>query len=164
MDFLIPHTGTIFWMLLSFLVVFYVLKKFAWKPILNALKQREESIKEALRSAENAKAEMQKLQTDNEAIIAEGKAERDNIIKDARELKDEILAGAKTQAEEESKKMIEDARQNIRNEKALAIKELKDQVASLSVLIAEKLLQEKLSGSEEQKELIDKMMKDIKVN
>lgn len=164
MDFLSPHTGTIFWMFISFLVVFYVLKKFAWKPILNVLKQREESIEEALNAAELAKEEMKQLKADNEVILSEAKSERDKIIKEARELKNNILSEAKAQAEIEANKIIEDARLTIRNEKTAAVKELKDQVATFSVMIAEKLLQEKLSSTPEQKELIDKLMKDIKVN
>ena len=97
-DLLLPHTGTIIWMLISFLTVFFLLKKFAWKPLLNALKMREDSIEDALRSAEIARKEMEKLQADNEMIMNEAKKERDKIIVEARSLKDTILEDAKNQA------------------------------------------------------------------
>jgi F-type H+-transporting ATPase subunit b len=164
MDLLIPHTGTIIWMLIAFSSVFFLLKKFAWKPVLGALKQREESIEKALRSAELAKLEMEKLHADNEKIIAEGKRERDKIIKEARELKDSILNDAKTQAALEADKLIESARSHIKSEKESAIKEIKEHAVTLSIYIAEKLLQEKLSDSKSQKELIDKLMRNIKTN
>jgi F-type H+-transporting ATPase subunit b len=164
MDLLSPHTGTIIWMFIAFSFVFLILKKFAWKPILNAIKAREESIEEALKSADKAKEEMQKLQADNEKIIATAKQERDIIIKEARDLKDSIVEDAKAKAKAEADKEVEKAREAIKNEKAAAIKEVKVEVANLSVFIAEKILQEKLSPDAEHKELIDKYLRDIKLN
>jgi F-type H+-transporting ATPase subunit b len=117
MDLLLPHTGTIFWMLIAFSIVFFILKKFAWKPILNAIKAREDSIEEALRSADRAKEDMQQLQADNEKIIAAAKQERDAIIKEARALKDTIIDDAKTKARSEADKEIEKAREAIKSEK-----------------------------------------------
>jgi F-type H+-transporting ATPase subunit b len=113
MGLLTPHTGTVIWMLIGFLTVFFLLKKFAWKPVLNALKQRENTIENALKSAENAKKEMERLNADNERIIAEAKLERDRIIKEARELKETIVIDAKEQANSEAEKLIETARNNI---------------------------------------------------
>lgn len=164
MDLLIPHTGTIFWMLIAFSTVLFILKKFAWKPILNAIKAREDSITEALASAQKAKEEMQQLQANNEKIIAAAKLERDGIIKEARQLKDSMVEDAKQKANIEADKMIDKARAAIKSEKASAIKEIKDEIAKFSVSIAEKILKEKLDSDEEQKELIDKYLRDVKLN
>jgi F-type H+-transporting ATPase subunit b len=164
MGLLTPHTGTVIWMLIGFLTVFFLLKKFAWKPVLNALKQRENTIENALKSAENAKKEMERLNADNERIIAEAKLERDRIIKEARELKETIVIDAKEQANAEAEKLIETARNNIKAEKETAIKDISNHVAQLSVLISEKLLQEKLTDDKEQKELIDKLLREVKTH
>ncbi len=164
MDLLSPHSGTIIWTTLAFLFVFFILKKYAWKPILNALKNREESIEEALMSAEKARDEMKKLQADNEKIIAEAKLERDKLIKEARNLKDEIIEEARKKATEESDKILAKAKENIKSEKAAAMKEIKEQIADFSVMVAEKIIQEKLEVTSERKELIDKYLHNIKVN
>lgn len=164
MDLLLPHTGTIFWMLIAFSVVFFLLKKFAWKPILSALKQREDSIEEALKSAELARAEMENLQADNAKVIEEAKRERDQILKEARNLKEEIIEEAKSKASQEAEKIIQNATDAIKNEKAAAVKEVKEQIATFSVSIAEKILQERLASDNEQKELIDKYLRNIKMN
>lgn len=164
MDLLIPHTGTIIWMLLAFSIVFFLLKKFAWKPILSALKQREHTIEDALKSAELARIEMENLQSDNAKIIEEAKRERDHILKEARTLKEDIINEAKAKASEEAENVIKSASEVIKSEKAAAVKEIKEQVAILSVSIAEKILQEKLVSDEDQKELIDKYLKSIKMN
>lgn len=164
MDLLLPHTGTIIWMFIAFSIVFFILKKFAWKPILNAIKAREDSITEALSSADRAKEEMQKLQADNELIIAQAKQERDKILKEARDIKDSMIEEAKQKAGIEADKVIEKAREAIKSEKATAVKEVKEEVAKLSVVIAEKILKEKLAADNEQKELIDKYLRDVKLN
>lgn len=164
MDLLLPHTGTVIWMLIAFGTVFYLLTKFAWKPVLGALKQREDSIERAIKSAEMARSEMEKLQANNEKIIAEGKLERDKIIKEARELKESIIEDAKVKALSEADKIIESARENIRSEKDAALKEMKEHAASLSIHMAELLLHEKLASKKEQKELIDKLLRQVKTN
>lgn len=164
MDLLFPHTGTVIWMLIAFTSIFFILKKFAWKPVLGALKQREDTIEKALKSADQARKEMEKLQSNNEKIIAEGKLERDKIIKEARDLKDSIINEAKTQASSEADKLIENARNNIKSEKESAIREIKEHTAALSINIAEKLLQEKLTDTKEQKELIDRLLRNVKTN
>ena len=164
MGLLTPDYGLVFWMVLSFSIVLFILKKYAWKPILNALKEREKSIEGALKSAEKAKAEMAKLQADNEKILAEARLERDKLIKEARQMKDKIVEDAKALAQVEAQKMIESARQSITSEKKAAIKEIKDQVAVLSVQVAEKLIKDKLAASADQGEYIDKLLKDIKLN
>ncbi len=164
MGLLIPHTGTVIWMLIGFLSVFFLLKKFAWKPVLGALKQREESIENALKAADAAKKDMERLNADNEKIIVEAKRERDRIIKEARELKETIVLDAKEQAGSEAEQLIVIARKNIKAEKEIAIKDIRDQVAQLSVLISEKVLQEKLADDKEQKELIDKLLREVKTH
>ncbi len=164
MNLITPGIGVIFWTVIIFSILLILLRSFAWKPILNAVKIREDSIRSALKSAEKAKEEMHKLQADNEKIMAEARTERDKLMKEAREVKDSIIAEAKGKAEEEAKKLIESARQSIRNEKAMAISEIKDQVAGLSLQIAEKILREKLSNDTERKALIDRLLDDIKMN
>lgn len=164
MGLITPEYGLLFWMLLAFSFVLFILKKYAWKPILNALKEREKSIEGALKSAEKAKAEMAKLQADNEKILAEARLERDKLIKEARQMKDKIVEDAKALAQVEAQKMIESARLSINSEKRAAIKEIKDQVAVLSIQVAEKLIKDKFAGSADQSEYIDKLLKDIKLN
>lgn len=164
MELITPGFGLLFWMVISFLIVWAILKKFAWKPILNALKNREKSIENALHSAEKVKAEMEKLQADNQKLLAEARVERDRILRDAREMKDRIIEEAKTLAQAEGKKQIDVARESINNEKKAALKEIKDVVAVLSLQVAEKMLREKLSGQASQGEYIDKLLNDIKLN
>lgn len=158
------NPGMALWMLFSFLIVFLVLRKFAWKPILKALKEREESIEDSLKSAEKAKEEMAKLKADNEKIMAEAKSERDKLLKEAREIKDKIIAEAKTQASVEAEKLISAAKASIQSEKNAAISEMKDTIASLSIEIAEKILKETLKDPESQKKLIERSLEDIKLN
>jgi F-type H+-transporting ATPase subunit b len=159
-----PDIGTIFWMLLMFIIVLLILKKFAWKPILNALRNREQSIEESLRSADKAKKEMEKLKADNEKVLAEARKERDEMLKETKKTSEEILSAAKDKAAEESKKIIKSARLQIEHEKEAAISDIRNQVAGLSVEIAEKILQEKLKDDKTQQELMEKLLKEIKVN
>lgn len=154
----------LFWTTLIFLLLLLILRMFAWKPILNAVKNREKSIKSALESAERAKEEMKKLLAKNEEILQQAKVERELIMREAKEVKEKIISDAKEKAVLETNKLIELARQNIRNEKALAINELRQQVAILSIEIAEKILREKLAGDNEKKELIVRLLDDIKLN
>lgn len=159
-----PDYGLLFWMLLTFLAVLYILKKFAWGPILSSLKEREDSIEEALESAQKAREEMGKLQADNEKILAEARNERSQMLKEAKDLQQKMLEEAKQKAAQEADKMIESARRAIENEKEAAIGEMKENIASLSVLIAEKILKKQLEDPEKQKELMDQYLKDIKLN
>ncbi len=164
MGLVLPDFGLLFWMMLTFLVVLFILKKFAWKPILGSLKEREDSIEDALRSADKAREEMVKLQADNEKILAEARQERDNMLKEARDVKQQMIDDAKSQANTEAKKMIESAKQVIENEKVSAIQEMKKTIASMSIQIAEKILKQQLADSKEQQELVDKYLKDLKLN
>jgi F-type H+-transporting ATPase subunit b len=164
MDLVTPGIGLIFWTTFIFLLLVILLRAFAWKPILNAIKNREASIKSALDSAEKAKEEMKKLLAKNEEILQKARAERDALMKEAREVKDKIINEAKEKAQQEAEKIIESARLSIRNEKASAISEIKAQVAILSVDIAEKILREKLSNNQEQSALINRLLDDVKIN
>ena len=159
-----PAIGTIFWTTLIFGLFFLVLTKFAWKPILNAVKARDEMIKGALESAEKAREDMLKLQSDNEAILRKAREEREGILKEAREVRDKLISEAKGKATEEAEKLIEKARIGIENEKTKALAEIREQVATLSVAIASKILGEKLRESDEQGKLIDKYLKEIDLN
>ena len=147
-----------------FVGLIFLLKKFAWKPILDAVNEREEGIKNALLSAENAKKEMQNLKSDNEKLLAEARLERDTMIKEAREIKEKMINDAKSEAQAAGEKMISQAKAAIESEKNAAMAELKNQVSSLSLEIAEKLLQEELSNKETQTKLIEKMLGDAKLN
>ncbi|MCD6355046.1 MAG: F0F1 ATP synthase subunit B [Prolixibacteraceae bacterium] len=159
-----PNSGTIFWMLIIFGIVLFILKKFAWKPILDALKEREESIANALNSAEQARKEVKGLKADNEKVIAEARKEKDIILKEAKELKERIVAEAKQKAGEEARKTIDQARHQIQTEKEAAINEIKNQVAELSVMIAEKVIKKELSNKDEQEKMVDGLVDEIKMN
>ena len=164
MELITPGIGLLFWMLLSFSLVLIILKKFAWKPILGALKDRQNSIEQALQAADRAKEQMAKLQSDNERILAEARLERDKLIKEAREMKDQIINDARLKAGEEGNKMIEAARQAIQNERTAAVEQIRQMVANLSVDIAQKLLLRQLEDDKSQKELIEKVLNQTKLN
>jgi len=159
-----PDLGTIIWMVIIFGIVLFILGKFAWKPILNALKEREESIANALNSAEEAKKEVAGLKADNEKIIAEARKEKDVILKEAKEMKDKIISEAKEKANLEAQKSIDHARQQIQAEKVSAINDIKKQVAELSVMIAEKVIKKELDKKGEQEKMVDGLIDDIKLN
>jgi len=154
----------IFWSTLFFLVLLLVLGKFAWPAILTAVRARNDSIRRALEAADRAKEEMARLQADNEKILAEAKAERDDMLKEAKQLKDKLISDARDKASEEAQKLVRNARESIQNEKAAAINDMKAQMASLSVEIAEKILREKLSDDKAQRELVDKLIKETDLN
>jgi F-type H+-transporting ATPase subunit b len=156
--------GTLFWSVLIFSLFFALLAKFAWKPILTAIKQRDEMIKGSLASAEMAREEMLKLQSDNEAILRKAREEREVILKEGRDVRDKLIAEAKGKATEEAEKIVEKAKAGIEREKIKALSEIHEQVATLSIDIASKLLGEKLSRTEEQEKLIGKYLKDIDLN
>ena len=156
--------GLFIWQVLIFVGLIFLLKKFAWKPILDAVNDREEGIKNALESAENARKEMQNLQADNQRILQEARLERDNMLKDAREMKEKMVADAKNEAQAQGQKMIEQAKAAIESEKNAAMAELKLQVSTLSLSIAEKVLRDELSNKEAQTKLVEKMLGDVKLN
>lgn len=156
--------GLFIWQTIIFVGLILLLKKFAWKPILDAVNEREEGIKNALLSADNARKEMQNLQNDNQRILQEARMERDALLKDAREMKDKMVADAKNEAQVQGQKMIEQAKAAIESEKNAAMAELKLQVSTLSLQIAEKLLKDELSNKDNQVKLVEKMLGDAKLN
>ena len=156
--------GLFFWQSLIFIGLILLLKKFAWKPILDAVNEREDGIKNALLSAENARNEMKNLQSDNQRILQEARMERDAMLKDASEMKQKMIADSKTEAQVVGLNMIEQAKTAIEAEKNAALAELKAKVSSLSIEIAEKLLRAELSDKETQIKLVEKMLGDAKLN
>ena len=156
--------GLFVWQTVLFLALLFLLRKYAWKPILSAVEEREEGIKNALEAADNAKKEMEALNADNERILLEAKAKRDSILKEAREIKETIIIEAKTQATEEADKVLASAREQINNEKLAAITELKNQVADLSIEIAEKVLKSELNDADKQKELVNNALKEASLS
>jgi len=153
--------GLFFWQTVIFVFLILLLKKFAWKPILDAVNEREEGIKNALLSAEKAKEEMASLQSDNEETLKKARSERDSLLKEAREIKQQLIDEAKSEAKSEAKKIISQAQETIQNEKNAAIVDLKNQVAGLSIDIAEKVLKEKLSDDKTQMKLVKDLVKEV---
>jgi len=153
--------GLFFWQTVIFIFLILLLKKFAWKPILDAVNEREEGIKNALLSAEKAKEEMASLQSDNEETLKKARSERDSLLKEAREIKQQLIDEAKIEAKSEAKKIISQAQETIQNEKNAAIVDLKNQVAGLSIDIAEKVLKEKLSDDKTQMKLVKDLVKEV---
>ncbi len=164
MGLVLPEYGLLFWMVLTFSIVFFILKKFAWKPILNSLKEREDSIEDALELAKKTREEMAKLQADNELILAEARQQREELLKEARDMRQKMIDEAKDRAKEEGEKMIALARQAFENEKTTAIDDLKKTIVAMSVQIAEKILKKQLSDPKQQQEYLDTYLKDIKLN
>ncbi|MFI0429753.1 F0F1 ATP synthase subunit B [Mariniflexile sp. HMF6888] len=156
--------GLFFWQLLLFVGLVLLLKKFAWKPILDAVEKREEGIKGALESAEKARLEMQNLQADNQKLLKEARAEREDMLKEARDIKNKMIEDAKGEAQDQANKMIAQATAAIESEKKAAMAELKSQVAGLSLEIAEKIVRRELSGKGKQEELVESMLSEAKLN
>ncbi len=159
-----PAIGLIFWTTITFVLLLVLLGKFAWKPILAAIKTREKGIEDALSSAEKALNDMRELKSSNEKILADARAERDNLLKEARDTKDAIIAEAKAKSQTEADRIMSSAREQITNEKNAAVAELKNQVATLSIEIAEKILRSELSNDDKQKTLVNNLMKDVTLN
>ncbi|MFY1046463.1 F0F1 ATP synthase subunit B [Chryseobacterium sp. GP-SGM7] len=164
MELLTPSIGNIFWTAIVFLLLVVLLKAFAWKPILSAVKEREDNIQDALNQAKLAKKEMETLKADNERIMREAKIERDAILKDAREIKERIVAEAKEAAKSEGDKLIEAAKQTINAEKNAAMADIKSQIGTLSVNIAESILKQKLENTEAQNELVQNYLNKSNLN
>jgi F-type H+-transporting ATPase subunit b len=159
-----PDVGLIFWTTVTFLILLLLLRKFAWKPILGAVKSREASIKESLAAADAAREEMKRLQSDNERILQEARKERDLMLKEAREIRDKIVNDAKTDANEQAEQLVSSAKEQIENQKMAALTELKNQVAEMSIEIAEMILRKELDDKKKQGELVDKHLKNFKLN
>lgn len=164
MDLITPEIGLIVWQTVVFVILLLVLAKFAWKPILNIVQEREDSINESLESAEKARLEMENLKANNEKLLKEAREERDAMIKEARQIKEGMIADAATEAEEKANAMIARAQESIKAEKQSAMAEIKAQVANLSIEIAEKVVQKELDNKEDQMKLVDGMLDNVKLN
>ena len=164
MDLITPGLGLVFWTAITFLCLLFILKKFAWKPILGAVSDREKSIKDALASAEEAKKEMQNLNASNEQLLKDARAERDALMKDARDIKDKMISDAKEEAKEVTAKLIDNALTSIEQEKQAALAELKNQVAELSIGIAEKVIKKELASKDDQLKLVEEILKEVKLS
>lgn len=159
-----PGFGLVIWMTISLLVVLFILKKFAWKPIMEALREREDSIDSSLRAAEKAHEEMKDLKLDNEALLKEAKNERDAILREARKIKENIIEEAKGKASEEANNIVESAKERIQHEKNAAIVEIKNLIADQAITIAEKVLREELKDKSKQKDYIKLLLKETNLN
>lgn len=164
MDLILPDFGLLVWTGLVFCLLMFLLAKFAWKPILNAVNTREQKISEALELAEKTKVEMQALKAENDQILKEARAERDQILKEAKEAANGMVEDAKGKAKDEAAKIVESARLTINSEKAAAMAELKNHVASLSLEIAEKVVRHELASDDKQKALATQLAGEIKMN
>ncbi len=164
MDLLLPGFGLLFWTFLAFIIVFLILKKFAWKPILKSLKERETSIKDSLATAERVRAEMAQLQSENEALLAKAREERGQLLKEARETRDKMVNDAKELAKAEGNRMIADAQQAIQQQKMAAITDVKNQIGNLVIEVAEKILRRELNNTAEQEQYIKQLTNEIKLN
>lgn len=164
MDLVQPGFGLVVWTAITFIILLILLRKFAWKPILGAVEEREEGIKDALASAQNARKEMENLQADNERILQEARAEREAMLKDAREIREQTIAKAETEAQEKANKIIEKAQAAIESEKKAAMAELRSQVAGLSIDIAEKVVKTELANKDKQLKLVESMLGEATLN
>lgn len=164
MQLLTPGVGLIIWQTIVFVLLFILLAKLAWKPIINSLKEREMSIQDALDTAEKARHEMSQLKSDNEKLLNEAREERDRILREAREISNKMRDEAQQDAKKTADKIVDDARAAINIEKQAAMKDIKVQVAMFSLEIAEKLMKKNLEGDKAQKDLVESYVKDLKVN
>tara|TARA_B100000780_G_C21099155_1_gene443489 strand:+ start:789 stop:1283 length:495 start_codon:yes stop_codon:yes gene_type:complete len=164
MELVTPALGLVIWTTLAFLILLVLLRKFAWKPILTAVKERDTFIEESLNAAEKAKLEMESLKASNEELLKQAREERDAMLREARETKDSIVAEAKGKAQEEADKLISSAKATIEGEKRAAMNEIKTYSAEIALQVAEKILRENLSSEAKQKELAEKYVDEINLN
>ncbi|HLW49564.1 MAG TPA: F0F1 ATP synthase subunit B [Sphingobacteriaceae bacterium] len=159
-----PSIGLVFWTAVAFLLLLLLLRKFAWRPIMQAIGDREKSIEDALATAEKAKQEMARLTNENEELLKAARIERDNILKEAKVLKDQIVSDAKQHAQVEGAKMIEQAKKEIDDQKKRALAEVKNQVSNLSLEIARKVLEQEFADQSRQEALVSDLLKDVRLN
>jgi F-type H+-transporting ATPase subunit b len=164
MDLITPDFGLFFWMLITFTLVFLILKKYAWRPIVQALREREENIQEGIDNAEKARIEIENVRIKSDKIISESIVERDKLIRQGRDIKEKIIADARKEADAETRRMMETAKRLIEEEKIAAVNQIKVQIASLSVEIAERILRKRLKEDADQKELMNSLLEEFKLN
>jgi F-type H+-transporting ATPase subunit b len=163
LNLLTPAIGLTFWTSVVFIILLFLLTKFAWKPILKMVNEREEKIENALKSAEEAEKRMQALNTQNEELLKSARAERDVILKEARETREQVILEAKTKAKEEAERVMQSAREAIQNEKLAAIAELKNQVAILSIEVAERIIRQELASDDKQRQLANNLVEEVSI-
>ncbi len=164
MKLLLPDLGLLFWVLIAFLIVFFILKKFAWKPIMEGLNEREKNINDAIASAEKVKLEMAQLKNDNEKLLAQAREERAIMIKEAKVTKDNMINAAKDEAKVQASKIIADAQASIQHQKMAALTEIKNTVGNMVIEISEKVLQKELSDKSAQEQYINHLAQDLTLN
>jgi F-type H+-transporting ATPase subunit b len=164
MELLSPHLGLILWTLLAFIIVLYILGKYAWKPILKSLNDREKNISDSILSAENMRKEMEKMHSENEALLAKAREERSQMMREAKEMRDKMIQDAKEQARSETNKIVADAQSVINQQKMAAITDLKNQVGNLVLEVSEKVLRRELSNKSEQEKYIEQLTKNVELN
>lgn len=164
MDLLIPSFGLIFWTLLVFLLLLFILKKFAWKPILASLKERELGIAESLSTAEKVRGEMSQLKSENEALLVQAREERAKMIKEAKDTSDKMIADAKEKAKNEFERIVADAQAAIQQQRNAALIDVKNQMGKLVVEVSEKVLRRELSNRSEQENYIKELAESVKLN
>lgn len=164
MDLLLPHLGLIVWTVLAFLIVLFILKKFAWGPILKGLNDRESNIANSLATAEKVKLEMAQLKSENEALLASAREERAAMLKEAKEIRDKMINDAKEDAKVQAAKIVSDAQASIQNQKMAALTEIKNQVGKMVIEVSEKILRRELSDKSQQENYIKQLADEIKLN
>ena len=164
MELLLPKIGLIFWTLIAFGVVFFILAKYAWKPIVGALKEREQNINDSILEAENVRKEMQNLKSENEELLAQAREERAKMMRDAKETRDRIISEAKEEARAEMTKIVADAQSVIHQQKMAAITDLKNQVGNLVLEVSEKVIRRELNNRTEQEKYIQQLTQNVELN
>ena len=164
MDLLLPHLGLIVWTVLAFLIVLFILKKFAWKQILDGLNERESNIANSIASAEKVKHEMAQLKSENEALLQTAREERASMLKEAKEIKDKMIADAKDEAKNQAARIVADANASIHHQKMAALTDINNQVCKMVVEVSEKILRRELSDKSQQESYINKLAEEIKLN
>jgi F-type H+-transporting ATPase subunit b len=164
MELVQPGIGLIIWMTIAFSLLLWILAKFAWKPIMKGLKDREQTIEDALNTANKTREEMKELKFTNEQLLKEAKEERDLLLRDARKVKESIIETARIKANDEANRIIENAKETIKNEKLAAVHDMKNELALLSIEIAQKIIKQELSGKDKQKEFIQRLIDEVNVN
>ena len=163
MELLSPHLGLILWTLLAFIIVLLILGKYAWKPILKSLNDREKNISDSILSAENMRKEMEKMHSENEALLAKAREERSQMMREAKEMRDKMIQDAKEQARSETNKIVADAQSVINQQKMAAIVDLKNQVGNLVLEVSEKVLRRELSNKEDQEKYINQLAANVEL-
>lgn len=164
MDLLTPKLGLFFWALIIFLILVMLLKKYAWKPIMGAIHEREQGIQNSIDEAKRVREEMANLKSENENLLAQARVEREGMLKEARTMGEEILAKSRRDAEAEYKRTMDKALEEIRSEKMRALTDVKNQLAKLSIEVAEKILRQELANSKTQEEVVNKFVNDLNLN